>query len=173
MILRKPALALVALAIAFSALTGSWESGFAVSEPDSATFWLTTEQPAEVYLGKGGVSMVKNYYNGSAVIHRIEPDKTYPSKDLQFVERWIEFHVFTPWGEPAPDFLGLNYVYFDLTKRERLAWEDGLLNIYYYDRYQYEWLPCPTKYVADENPPHGRLACVMTDFGLFGLAKLK
>jgi len=57
MILRKPALALVALAIAIGVLARSQESGLAKSEPDSATFWLTYEQPAEVYLGKGGVFM--------------------------------------------------------------------------------------------------------------------
>ena len=173
MILRKPALALVALAIAIGALAGSRASGLAKSEPDSATFWLTYEQPAEVYLGKGGVFMVKSYYNGSAVISRIEPDKTHADEDLRFIERWIEFHVFDTQGATAASFLGLNYVYFDLTKRERLAWEDGQLSIYYYDRYKFDWVECPTKYVADENPPHGRLACVMTDFGLYGLATLK
>ncbi len=170
---KKPALALVALVIACGALIGSQESGLAVSEPDSATFWLTEGQPAEVYLGKGGVSMVKNYYNGSAVIFRIEPYKTYADEDLRFIERWIEFHVYDPQGAPAASFLGLNYVYFNLTKQEKLAWEDGLINIYYYDRYLYDWIACPTNYVADENPPHGRLSCVMTDFGLFGLATEK
>src|SRR3990170_5736457 len=143
MILRKPALALVALAIAIGVLARSQESGLAKSEPDSATFWLTYEQPAEVYLGKGGVFMVKSYYNGSAVISRIEPDITYADEDLRFIERWIEFHVFDALGATAVSFLGLNYVYFDLTKEERLAWERGEISIYRYDRFKIDWIECP------------------------------
>jgi hypothetical protein len=173
MTFKRVALALVVLLIAVGALGGNWVAALANSEPDFATFSLTYQQPADVYLGKGGVFMVSSGYDGSAVIHRIEPEKTHADEDLRFIERWIEFHVFSPKGATFTTLYGLNYVYFNLTKLERLAWEDGNLNIYRYDRYKFDWVECPTHLVEDENRPHGRLSCVMTDFGLYGLAELK
>jgi len=172
--IRKLFLLLVSVFMIFSLLGTRWTSVNAMEEFSSANFELTTEEPAEVYLGRGGIYMVNSAYNATAVINRIKPNKLiHPHQNLEFVDRWIEFYIYDEFGVAYQTLWGLNYVYFNLTYDHRALWDKGLLSLYYWDPFQVKWIVCPSFLVADENLPHGRIACVMQKFGTFGLAMNK
>lgn len=142
-----------------------------MEEFSSAIFELTPEGPAEVFLGRGGIYMVNSVYDATAVINRIKPNKLiHPHQNLDFLDRWIEFFIYDDFAVAYQTLWGLNYVYFNLTYDHRILWDEGLLSIYYWDPAQVKWIVCPSFLVADENLPHGRIACVMQKFGTYGLA---
>jgi hypothetical protein len=155
--------------IVFALTAGVWGSALA-KEDTTSYFDLVFQEPAEVFLGKGGVYMVSSNYNGTAGITRIDPNHQYPTDDLIFIERWIEFHIYDQNTDAFPTLWGFNYVYFNLTHSSRMMIEEGKINIYQWDTSKSDWVECPTHLVEDENKPHGRASCVMTRFGLYGLA---
>lgn len=163
---------LMALLIAFSALVNAWSVVMAREPNESANFFLTYLEKEEIFLGKGGVYMPTSGYNAVAVINRWEPyGIEHPG--LKFVERWIEFRIYDyDTTEPFNLLLGVNYVYFNLTKPEREMWEAEELSIYYFNENSNEWEACWTFLVPSENSPHGRATCVMPGFGFYGLAKV-
>lgn len=169
---KRVFLFLAALLIAFGALAGTWASGLALEPRESATFPLTFQQPEEVFLGKGGVYMVSSSYTGYATISRWEPYGIKHSA-LRFVDRWIEFRIYAQDTEAFETLLGFNYVYFNLTNAQRQMWNSDDLSIYRYVESTGKWEVCPTYLVANENLPNGRLTCVMTGFGIYGLATEK
>lgn len=172
--IKNAFLALIAVFICSSVLGVRWTQGFAMEEFSSANFELVADEPAEVYLGRGGIYMVDSAYNATAVINRIKPNKLiHPHQNLEFVDRWIDFSIYNNFGVAYQTLWGLNYVYFNLTYDHRELWEEGLLSIYYWDPGQVKWIVCPSFLVADENLPHGRITCVMQKFGTYGLAMNK
>lgn len=169
---KRVFLFMAALLIACSALGATWASGLAREAREWSTFTLTLEQPEDVFLGKGGVFMVSSSYNGYAVISRWEPyGLKHPG--LKFVDRWIEFRIYGQDTEEFEILYGFNYVYFNLTNAQRQLWNSDDLRIYHYDESTAKWVECPTYLVANENSPNGRLTCVMTEFGFYGLAMEK
>lgn len=161
-------LGLLSILAVLSLTAGIWGPALA-KEDNTAYFDIVFQEPAEVFLGKGGVFMVSSNYTGSAGITRKDPSGLYPAKDLVFVERWIEFRIYDPKGVAFPTLWGFNYVYFNLTSETRKMVDGGDLKIYQWDTSKSSWTECPTLLVATENQPHGRAACVMTRFGLYGL----
>jgi len=162
-------LACLAILVTVSVSGGSWDSVLA-KEDQIAYFDVVPQQPAEIFLGKGGIFMVNSSYSGTAGITRKDPNYLYPSGNLVFVERWIDFQIYDSRGVAFPILWGFNYVYFNLTYDTRQMVDEGALRIYHWDTLKRSWVECPTLLVVDENEPHGRAACVMTSFGLYGLA---
>lgn len=161
---------------AFSVILGiifvtarTWDPALA-KEDTIAYFELAQQQPNEIFLGKGGVYMVSSSYSGTAGITRKDPNYLYPPGNLVFVERWIEFQIYDSRGVAFPVLWGFNYVFFNLSHDTRRMVDEGDLKIYHWDALKRSWIECPTLLVVDENEPHGRAACVMTSFGLYGLA---
>ncbi len=172
--IKNAFLALTAVFICSGLLGARVTQGFAMEEFSSANFELAADEPAEVYLGRGGIYMVNSAYNATAVINRIKPNKLiHPHQNLEFVDRWIDFSIYDDFGIAYQTLWGLNYVYFNLTYDHREFWEEGLLSIYYWDPMQLKWIVCPSFLVSDENLPHGRIVCVMQKFGTYGLAMNK
>lgn len=169
---RSLIFSLLAMLIAFCAVGSAWSVASAREPNESANFFLTFLEEAEVFLGKGGIYMPTSGYNAVAVINRWEPYGI-DHKGLKFVERWIEFRIYDyDTTEEFNILLGVNYVYFNLTDLERKMWDAGKLSIYYFNEINNKWEACWTYLVPNESLPNGRVSCVMPGFGYYGLAKV-
>ena len=151
----------------------SWVTAFANEEVSTAYYSLTYQEPADVFLGKAGVFMVSSSYNASATINRFVPDNTYPADDLVFYDRWLDFGIYDYFGNPYLGLWGFNYAYFNLKYHTRRLWDEGELSIYRWDDVTNDWIKCPSYLVEMKNLPHGRVTCIMTTFGLYGIASEK
>ena len=69
-------------------------------------------------------------------------------------------------AEPAAPS-SLTYVFYFLDDPAQLAWEEGDLSIYYYDRDNNTWQVCPTAFYQDGD--RGRVSCVATQFTFYAL----
>lgn len=149
--------------------------GYAFAEEGDSTayYGLTYQEPADVFLGKGGVFMVSSSYNATATINRFVPRGGYPDPGIEFFDRWIDFAIYDYLGNPYLGLWGFNYVYFNLKYHTRTLWDAGKLSIYKWDEIRDEWTKCPTYLVEMDRLKHGRLSCLMTDFGLYGIAMEK
>jgi hypothetical protein len=154
-------------------LAGSSDSASATHDDEFAPFDLVYGEPQELYLGKAGIVVTKSYYNAQAMIGRIQPNPDYPADDLDFADRWVDYHIFDYFGYPYTVFYGLNYVYFELVEETRSDWEEGVLSIYYYNPVSFEWEVCPTFFIDGNKKQKDRVTCVMPGFGLYGLAEAK
>lgn len=117
--------------------------------------------------------MLSSSYNAVATINRFDIDNTYPSDDLEFYDRWLDFGIYDYYGNPYLGLWGFNYVYFNLKYHTRQLWDAGDLNVYHWDAARKDWIKCPSYLVEMKNLPHGRITCVMTEFGLYGIASGK
>lgn len=149
---------------------GIWIPSFAEEEVSTAYYTIFYQEPADVYLGKAGVFMVNSSYNAIATINRFYPDNTYPSEDLRFYDRWLDFGIYDFLGNPYKGLYGFNYAYFDLKFNTRKLWDEGELSIYRWDVDRRNWVTCSSYLVEMKNLPHGRVTCIMTSFGLYGIA---
>ncbi len=152
---------------------GTWHPAFAEEDVSTAYYSLTYQEPADVYLGKAGVFMVSSSYNATATINRFDPDKTYLTDNLEFYDRWLDFGIYDYFGNPYIGLWGFNYAYFNLKYNTRKLWEDGDLSIYRWDIDRKDWIECPSYLVELKNLPHGRVTCIMTTFGVYGIASDK
>jgi len=151
-------------------LFGVGQTALADEEVSTAYFSLTYQEPADVHLGKAGVFMVSSSYNAQATINRFIPDNTYPAEKLKFYDRWLDLGIYDYLGNPYQGLWGFNYAYFNLKYHTRKLWDAGELNIYRWDKNLSQWVKCPTFLVEMKNLPHGRVTCIMTTFGLYGIA---
>ena len=156
--------------ITISLFFGVWQTGFADEEVSTAYYYLIYQEPADVYLGKAGVFMVSSSYNAQATINRFVPDNSHPAQDLEFYDRWLDFGIYDYLGTPYLGLWGFNYAYFNLKYRTRYLWDAGELSIYRWDEDRNKWVECPSYLVEMKNLPHGRVTCIMTTFGLYGIA---
>jgi hypothetical protein len=163
-------LSLIFLLITFGLIFSPAKIASAEGVDSTAYYDLFYQVPADVYLGKGGVFMVSSSYNATATINRFVPDGAFPAEDLEFFDRWIDFSIYDYLGNPYLGLWGFNYVYFNLKYNTRILWEEGELSIYRWDTEQKDWIECPTFLVEMKNLPHGRVTCIMPDFGLYGIA---
>lgn len=62
----------------------------------------------------------------------------------------------------------LMYVFYNLDPASKLAWDEGSLNIYYYDVENNTWTACPSFFVAG-NSNSGRVACIAPQFTYYAL----
>lgn len=170
---NKFLLNLIIILIVVGLAAAVWGSAFAEEEVSTAYFALTYQEPADLSLGKAGVFMVSSSYNASATINRFEPYGTYPADDLNFYDRWLDFGIYDYFGNPYLSLYGFNYAYFNLKYQTRKLWDEGELSIYRWDVDRRDWIACPTFLVEMKNLPHGRVTCIMTTFGTYGIATEK
>jgi len=170
---RNPLLYILGTFIVLGLTYGIWIPAFAEEDVSTAYYSLTYQEPADVFLGKAGVFMVKSSYNAIATINRFDLDNTYPSNDLEFYDRWLDFGIYDYLGNPYLGLWGFNYAYFNLKYNTRRLWDEGELSIYHWDINRMDWIKCPSFLVEMKNLPHGRVTCIMTSFGLYGIASEK
>lgn len=128
-------------------------------------------EPADVFLGKAGVYFIESAYTAKVEFTRLDPVTRLADRDLNFLRRWVDVRVVDSQGKELKQVFGLIYVYFNLDSTLFNAYEDGDLKIYHYDEEEKAWSACPVLVEIDtKNLPYGRLACVISDFGLYGLA---
>lgn len=142
----------------------------AEEEVSTAYYTLTREEPADLFLGKAGVFMVSSSYNATATVNRFDPYGIYPTEDLEFFDRWLDFRIYDYLGYPYQGLYGFNYAYFNLKYQTRKLWDQGDLSIYRWDTSKRDWVKCPSFLVEMKNLPHGRVTCIMTSFGTYGIA---
>lgn len=142
----------------------------AEEEVSTAYYTLTYQEPADLSLGKAGVFMVSSSYNAIATLNRFDPYGFYPSEDLEFFDRWLNLGIYDDYGNPYLGLYGFNYAYFNLKYQTRKLWDQGELSIYRWDTTKRDWVKCPSFLVEMKNLPHGRVTCIMTTFGTYGIA---
>lgn len=168
---NKKLLLILFATLLIPALTvGIWFPVSAEEEVSTAYYPLTYQEPADLYLGKAGVFMVSSSYNATATVNRFEPYGTYPAEDLRFYDRWLDFGIYDYYGYPYRGLYGFNYAYFNLKYHTRRLWDQGELSIYRWDVNKADWVECQTFLVEMKNLPHGRVTCLMTTFGTYGIA---
>lgn len=128
-------------------------------------------ETVDFYRGNAGVFLPSSAYNGEIELSRISTEATDPNQDIEFVHRLLEYRVFDGNDREVRLVRGLNYIYFNLNQQTFAAWDRGDLNIYHYNPDEREWEPCEFQiHIGTVNRPYGRLACVATEFGFYGLA---
>ena len=150
-----------------------WVPVSAEEEISTAYYALTYQEQADISLGKAGVFMVSSSYNATATINRFETQGIYPTEDLEFFDRWLDFGIYDYYGNPYLGLYGFNYAYFNLKYQTRRLWDQGELSIYRWDTSKRDWVQCPSFLVEMKNLPHGRVTCIMTTFGTYGIATEK
>jgi hypothetical protein len=167
---RGPIWILIGVLLVVILLVGWSDRALADSDNNFQIFDLVYGEPQELYLGKAGIVVTKSYYNATAMIMRVQPSPDYPQDELDFADRWVDYHIFDNFGYSYTVFYGLNYVYFELIEETRTDWEEGALSIYYYNPVSVQWEVCPTFFVDGHRKQKDRVTCVMPGFGLYGLA---
>jgi hypothetical protein len=168
--LRRLVESLAAGLLALALLAVSFERAAADRDDQYHDFDLVYEQPQELVLGKAGIVVTKSYYNAIGVIGRVQPNPGVPPGELDFADRWVDYHIYDFSGFPYTVFYGLNYVYFELIEATQTDWEEGELSIYYFNPISRRWEVCPTFFVDGKRAQKDRVTCVMPGFGLYGLA---
>jgi len=173
---KKFFLTVLTLAILIGSTGTGWTQAYAAKSPppDIRTEKITYQVKADISLGKSGVFMPSSAYTANLTLTRTVPDSYYQPNNIRFIQRWTEITLTNSQGTKITQVFGINYVYFTLNSWERRAWDAGMLSIYQYDTDQNKWVVCPfTHLVANKNAPRGRLTCVFTKFGVFGLGGIK
>ena len=160
----------LALVIAIAGLGSSWIPAAAAKTNETVIKSLTFEQPADIYLRKGGVYFSSSNYTGEARLTRFQAAGVYLNRNLEFVQPLTEIRANSLSGVEFRTLWGIVYVYYNLTSEQRAAWTKGDLSIYQYDPIKKTWSACPSLLVQDESAKFGRLACVIPAFGVYGLA---
>ncbi len=132
---------------------------------------LTFQQPADIYRGRAGAFFPISNYTGFAALWRFEPTERLLDRRLEFIQRMLELRLFDPQGNEFERAFGLNYVYFNLNRMTRIEWFAGELSIYHFDPDLRRWEVCPSHFVETKNQPHGRIACVVSEFGIYAQAR--
>lgn len=142
-------------------------------EVSTAYFRIFYEQQVDLFLGKAGVFMLSSGYNATTTLNRFDPKGFYPTEGLEFYDRWLDFGIYDYYGNAYQTLYGFNYAYFNLKYHTRKLWDQGELSIYRWDSSRKDWVKCHTYLVEMKNLPHGRLTCIMTTFGTYGIATEK
>lgn len=166
---KKYFLLLVALSVILSMTLLNWETVNAKTRAIIIKRSLVAGQTLILRSGRGGVYFYKPAYTGTAVITRTEPVDT---RQLAFTKPWVTIELFDTKGSPIITVKGLTYVFYDLDKEERGAWDDGRLKVYQFNSDKQVWQKCETQYLAELlGNPHGRVMCqVARTYMTYGLA---
>lgn len=143
-----------------------------IRRESDASARLTFQRRLDLSHGNGGIFLPSSNYTGFAALSRIPFEELPESRRLEFVQEGLQFNFFDDQGKAFPRAFGMIYVYFNLTGDTRAAWNSGDLGIYRYNTSRNTWVSCDfgPYLIQTTNRPNGRLACVVTDFGLYGLA---
>jgi hypothetical protein len=173
---RRFFITILTLAILIGTTGAGWTQVYAArsAPPNILTQQITYQAREDISLGKSGVFMPSSAYTATLTLTRTVPNSNYQPNDIRFTQRWTEVTVTNSQGAKITQVVGINYVYFTLNGWERRAWDAGLLSIYQFDTDKNKWVVCPFTHLVDnKNAPRGRLTCVFTKFGVFGLGGLK
>lgn len=162
---------LLVIAITVGALGFGWLPSFAAKETEKIiTQKITGGAREDVGLGRSGVFMPSSAYTGDLTLTRTAKTLT-RSGNLRFTEPGVQVSLSTASTSEIKKVTGIVYVYYKLLAWERRLWDEGSLSIYQLDPDSGKWVACPNvKLVSGKNSPHGRLACVITEFGTFAMA---
>jgi hypothetical protein len=128
----------------------------------------------DIYRGNAGIFMPSSNYTGTVTVERYDASKSNTAKNIQFTQQLVKIIVTNNQGNQINQVLGLNYVYFNLDQQSRTAYDKGELSIYHYSTQQKAWVPCQHQLlITDKNQPYGRIACIIQNFGLYGVAQQK
>jgi hypothetical protein len=156
----------------FVLIAGTWTQTFAQEinegERESVTRQIFVNTKANVSLGRGGVIFPDPAFNASVTVNRIQPNPPY-TKEIEFSRRWLQVYLNFPGKQEVIQGIGKTYIYFDLTRADRFSWDEGVLNIYYLDPVENDWVTCPSMFVENKYAPYGRLVCETKNLGLFGI----
>lgn len=149
------------------------ESPITGGEPVDVRAWeIDFNEQVDVALGNTGLFLPDSGYNGMVQLSRYEPTNRTPLPEFNFTQQLVEVSFFDQAGQELTQQQGLNYLYFNLDHLSREAYDQDDLQIYHYDSEQGDWQACEAQVlVPGENEPHGRLSCILTDFGLYGIGE--
>jgi hypothetical protein len=172
--LNKFFLAFVALLIAVNGAGLIWLPAQAAAETLTKKFEFGKEY--DVSFGQTnviGMYTPSSAYNGTLEMIMNPPDASRPFKatGMQFVGQWVDVSMLKTGGGEFTQVAGLLYLYFNLTAADRKLWDEGRLGIYRHVAEDKDWEACEVQvFLKNENKPNGRLACVLSDFGMYTLA---
>ena len=128
----------------------------------------------DIYRGNAGIYIPSSNYSGTVTVERYDASKSNTVKNIQFTQKLVKIIVTDNQGNQINQVSGLNYVYFNLDQQSRAAYDKGELSIYHYNPQQKAWVQCQNQLpITDKNQPYGRMACIIQNFGLFGVAQQK
>jgi hypothetical protein len=134
-----------------------------------STTRVVFEERQDAYQGGAGLYMPSSNYTGWLELERIMPADTNVNSKLRFQQDLIRVGVYDSKMRLFDNVWGFNYLYFNLTSATRRLYDQGKLDIYYYDTGKKAWQPCGVQVFVNKGY-HGRLSCVISNWGLYALA---
>lgn len=149
--------------------------GIPLPEQDSAavlSYWVWSGQEADVHQGTAGLMLPASRYEGWVWLYGYDSEQAPSPGALDFSQDLLEVQIKDRQGRSLTSVQGVNYVYFDLSRAERNDYRDGDITIYHFNPARRQWEACQdTVLLPNPNGSYGRLACVIEEFGLYGLAR--
>jgi hypothetical protein len=169
--IKKSLMVTFVLLVLGASVFGGWSQAIAAVEgAASITKQVTGGKPFDINVGDGGMSSPSSMYSARLKLARVVPNNR-TLGDKRFINRWIDISVVDDSAATARPVAGLVYVYFNLDRQTRPLWDAGELKIYYLDTDKHKWTECIVNaLLPSKKAPLGRLACVATKFGRYGLA---
>jgi hypothetical protein len=136
---------------------------------------LTAEKPEILTIGRGGIYMPKSGYTGALDLWRFsmaQESVIAHSPTVRFIEPLLQWTVEGKNNTTDAYLHGRNYVIFNLTKAQEMAWNNGDLAIYQYNNAGHTWTKLSTFAVRMVTGSY-RVAAVAPAFGVYGLGELK
>jgi hypothetical protein len=118
-----------------------------------------------LYLQRSGVHITRSNYSGTLTLSLKDKD---PVKDtsLAFLRKLVDARFVDEKGKRISGIQGAVYVYYNVSAKEMRAYENGNLDLYYFDTWYSKWVPCNSFRVYGLD---SRLGCRMLNYGLYGL----
>jgi hypothetical protein len=131
--------------------------------------WVRVEKGQDVTVdaGRAGATFTDSFYSGTVNVYRKNTDYGWKApKNFKFADKKILGVKFydDEWNR-IQVVTGAVYVYFQITPKMAKAWQDGRLNIYYWDTWKGDWRLCPT-FALDSGSKAG---CRIRYFGEYAL----
>jgi murein DD-endopeptidase MepM/ murein hydrolase activator NlpD len=134
---------------------------------------ISYQEQVDIWLGNSGVYLPSSAYTGWLVLSSTTPDDSYVKRGHHFIQRWIDVRIYNNDAVEFKQLYGLVYVYFNLNRQTRAAWDAGELSIYHFDAREGKWVEYPTHLVTTKNWPYGRVTCYASQFGTYGLVQAR
>ncbi|MCI0519428.1 MAG: hypothetical protein L0Z70_04135 [Chloroflexi bacterium] len=160
MVLKKLALTVLVLALAFSTLA----IGYYGTKSTSIKFGETKE----IMQGRAGVTFTKSQFTGTVKLTRISGGNAPGEGGPKFAQKLINVRLTDRDGNNVSIIKGAVYVFFMVRQRELRLYDRGELAIYRWDGSGQRWIECDTLEVGSRNGTTA-LSCRMSQFGLYGL----
>ena len=133
---------------------------------------LNQGERTTVSSGNSGVFIPNSADNGTLVVSRYSVPIGAEPAGLSFAQNLTRVQVLSG-SQNVEQARGLVYVFFDLTDTMRSQYQAGNLNIYYFNPDKNTWEPCQIQVPIEDNGQVSRLACVIQNFGVYGIATPK